>query len=211
MRNLLLCCMLSLLWVNSASSATLFAENGVELLVVNGKKIALAQRQSVALEAGLHQLVVRFDQNVRDGSRNTLFTSKPYIFDLEMQNRDMVISVPLLRTYSHANAFFRAPKWQLRDKVSAQESTIVATILTGSGLGSLNDIEKVVKLYNEQLATPKADLNLPIAAKTAALPVPALAATAAENQTLAALKSWYLKANADEKKAFMEWIAAQKF
>ncbi|MGL5290557.1 MAG: YccT family protein [Vibrionaceae bacterium] len=210
MRNLLLCCLLSLLWVNTAYSAMLFAENGVELLVVNGKKIDLAQGQSVALEPGLHQLVVRFDQSVRDGSRNTLFTSNPYIFDLQMPNRDMVIAVPLLRTLSHANAFFRAPKWQLRDKLSAQESVIAATKLTGSGLGSLNDIEKVVQLYNEQLVTPKVDINAPIAAKIAAS-APSLAPSALENDTLTTLKSWYLKANADEKKAFMEWIATQKF
>ncbi|MGL5335056.1 MAG: DUF2057 domain-containing protein, partial [Enterovibrio sp.] len=188
-----------------------FAENGVELLVVNGKKVAAAQRKSVVLEPGEHQLVVRFDDEVRNGSKNALFTSKPYIFDLKMPNRDMVISVPPLRTYSHASAFFRAPKWLLRDKVSAQESTITAAMLTGSGLGSLSDIEKVVQLYNEPQTKLQADINAPIAAKTAAPSVPALAPSAVNSETLNALKNAYLKANAHEKKAFMDWIATQKF
>lgn len=197
----------------AAGAAELSAKNGLEFLVVNGKsvtKIANDGDKKLDLNPGKYQIVARFDEEVKRGSKSTIFTSKPYVFEIEMSSEDLFLVVPKFKFESQASAFFKKPEWMIENKSSGAVQSISGVRLTGVGFGSFNNMEKAVAQYNsdngiifeggqaknleEMLVSvdDKGNVNI-------------------KGDTLTQLKLWYTKASIEEKKAFKRWMIEQDF
>lgn len=193
------------------NAAQLSALSGVEFLVVNGKNVENYGEQAhkvLALEAGKYQIVARYEASLKRGSKNTLFTSKPYVFDIDVASNDLTLSVPKMRLLSHAKEFFRNPTWQLNDSVTAKQFTITGEELIGSGFGAFSNMEKAVANHNQNTANALANEAIK------PLPLPDLLvekaviqdANTQQQDAFTQLTLWYRDATNEEKKAFKRWI-----
>ncbi|ODA35974.1 hypothetical protein A8L45_01845 [Veronia pacifica] len=162
--------------------------------------------QKVSLAKGTHQIVARFDDEVRDGSRKVIFTSKPYVFQVDMSNEDLELNLPNFSTESQAKAHFnKGPNWILLNRNTRKEIPISFKRLPGIGFGGFGNIEKVIAEYNRNegivLFSDKiSDSNdLVILQSDAQVPNQ-------NNDTLVQLQLWYTKASDEERKAFKRWM-----
>ncbi len=190
---------------STANAAQLSGSNGVEFLVINGKKAekyAKGAHKKIELAPGEYQVIARFEDNLKRGSSTTLFTSKPYVFNIKIQKSDLVLSVPNMKMHSHAAAFFSDPSWTLTHLSTQHKSPISSVELVGSGFGAFSNMEKAVAYHNEQQGIflyqeKMQDLKEgPVAQDE----------LSQKSEPSAQLKFWYSKANDEEKKAFRRWI-----
>ncbi len=197
----------------AAGAAELSAKNGLEFLVVNGKsvtKIANDGDKKLDLNPGKYQIVARFDEEVKRGAKSTIFTSKPYVFEIEMSNQDLVLTVPKLKSESQAAAFFKKPKWEIENKSSGTVQSISGVRLNGVGFGSFNNMEKAVAQYNSDngiIFESGEAKNL----EEVLVNVDEKGNVSIKGDTLTQLKLWYTKASTEEKKVFKRWMIEQDF
>ncbi|WP_241819216.1 YccT family protein [Enterovibrio norvegicus] len=197
----------------SVNAAQIEASHGLEFLVINGKgakEFGPEANKRLDLISGNHQIVARFDGEVKRGSKTTIFTSKPYVFDVEIENEDLVLVVPKFRSESQAKAFFRNPEWGIETVSTGKTAIILGVLMKGSGFGSYSNMEEAVANYNRQNgiiieggeAKDLEDVLVNIDDK-GNVDITGDAATQ--------LKLWYTKATNEEKKAFKRWMIDQDF
>lgn len=195
-------------------AATLNIGRGIELLVVDGEKFqspfGYSPETTIELDGGNHQLLIRFNQQYKENSRTKHFTSKPYIFQLDLQGRDAeILSLPL-RTRSQAQSYFmREPQWQLKYS-NGELVTLNSTEIKGKGVVPFRDLEKLVAEYNQAhgIAIEK---GTPVDLEKVAVQVTEQGEIKVTGDSLTQLKMWYTKASDKEKKAFKIWMAEQEF
>ncbi|WP_394210556.1 DUF2057 family protein [Enterovibrio calviensis] len=196
-----------------AGAAEITAKNGIEFLVVNGKnvkKIADDGDKRLDLTPGRHQIVARYDDEVKRGSKNVIFTSKPYVLDLDVSDDDLALVVPKFRIESQAAAFFRKPVWEVETVSTGNTEVVAGTLMTGSGFGSYRNMEKAVAEFNRQNgivieggeAKDLEDVLVSVDEK---------GNVDIKGDTVTQLKLWYTKATNEEKKAFKRWMIEQDF
>lgn len=207
-----------LLGVTWAShGAELSAKKGIEFLALNGQDIERYgenANKTLELSKGQYQLVLRYEASVKRGSKDTLFTSKPYVVDIKMGDENASLSIPKMRFESQAQSYFRKPKWVFSHQGTQTELT--GTELEGLGFGGFRNIEEAIAKFNQD----KGLIAKPISTVSATAMPASLIATGekpvkllkdgqgANKQTPAfnQLTYWYLKASNDEKKAFKRWM-----
>ncbi|MGF1766043.1 DUF2057 domain-containing protein [Enterovibrio makurazakiensis] len=206
--------MVGLLALSSIAGATeITAKNGVEFLVINGKNVKdLADDgdRRLDLTPGHYQIVARYDDEVKRGAKGVIFTSKPYVIDLEVANDSMALVVPKFKFESQAIAFFRDPEWKIQSIATGKSKIIPSVLMTGSGFGSYNNMEDAVAKYNRKNgiiieggeAKDLEDVLVNIDEK-GNVDITGDAGTQ--------LKLWYTKATNEEKKAFKRWMIDQDF
>ncbi|WP_064606500.1 YccT family protein [Photobacterium sp. J15] len=195
----------------SLQAATLSTGDDIKLLVVDGKKVESSfwsPTESIELTPGKHQVVIRFDGELKNGSKGKMFTSRPYLFEMNVPEEDSVITLPRLATYSQAKEHFRrGPQWQLELKNgSVQDLEYVA--LQGKGFAAFSKMEAVVAEYNRQHGITF-EQGYAVDLKKAAVEVTETGEVKITGDALAQLKLWYSKANAEEKAAFQQWAKEQ--
>lgn len=195
-------------------AATLNLGRGIELLVVDGEKyespVGYTPETSLELADGNHQLLIRFNQQYKENSRTKHFTSKPYIFQLDLQGRDAEISSLPLRTRSQAQAYFaRSPQWQLT-YANGEVVTLNTAEIEGKGLAPFSNLEKLVADYNQANGIAMVKGN-PVDLEKVAVQVTEQGEVKVTGDALTQLKMWYTKASDKDKKAFKIWMAEQEF
>ncbi|PKF51012.1 YccT family protein [Enterovibrio nigricans] len=194
-----------------AVAAELSADNGLEFLVINGKNVKTLGSEGdkrLDLQPGSYQVVARFDDEVKRGSKTSIFTSKPFVFDIDIGNDDMALTIPKLKFESRAAAFFRNPEWELENLTTDSTQKINGVKLTGSGFGSYNNMEKAIAKYNQENGiifeggSPQ-DLEEIVVA------IDEKGNVDIKGDTVTQLKLWYTKASTEEKKAFKRWMIDQ--
>ncbi|SMY33002.1 hypothetical protein PMAL9190_00815 [Photobacterium malacitanum] len=198
----------------ATQAATLSVADKIELLAVDGKEVK-AQGwnavDSVELSAGKHQVVVRFDGEVKRGSKSTIFTSRPYLFEIDLAQKNAEITLPRLTAESQAKAFFeRGAKWQLVVEGGALQA-LDGVELQGEGLAAYSDIEALVAAYNSDNgivieqgnAVDLQQVAVNVDNKTGKVEI--------TGDALTQLKMWYTKASNSDKKAFKIWMAEKDF
>ncbi|CEO39875.1 DUF2057 domain-containing protein [Photobacterium kishitanii] len=206
--------LLMALFSASTQAATLSVADKIELLAIDGKEVqsqGWSTVDSVELSEGKHQVVVRFDGEVKRGSKSTIYTTRPYLFEIDLAKTDVEITLPRLTTESQAKAFFeRGAKWQLATEDGAVQP-LVGVELQGEGFAAYSDIEALVAAYNSD--------NGIVIEKGNAVDLQQVAVSV-DNKTgkveitgdaLTQLKMWYTKASNNDKKAFKIWMAEKDF
>ncbi|MEJ2762700.1 DUF2057 domain-containing protein [Photobacterium sp. MCCC 1A19761] len=192
-------------------AATLSVGENIELLVVDGNAVESSfwsPTQSVELAPGKHQVVIRYDGELKNGSKAAMFTTRPYMFELEVPSQDASIVIPNLKTLSQAKAHFeRGPEWQLA-LADGSVKDLNYVELEGNGFGSFSNMEELVAAYNRmQGITFEQGYAVDLA--KAAVEVSEQGEVSITGDALAQLKLWYSKADAREKAAFKAWAAEQ--
>ncbi|WP_394165318.1 DUF2057 family protein [Photobacterium piscicola] len=198
----------------TAQAATLTVADKVKLLAVDGKEVksqGWSEVDSVELTDGKHQVVVRFDGDVKRGSKTTIYTTRPYLFDIDLAGKNAEIILPRLTTESQAKAFFeRGATWQLALENGAVKP-LVGVELQGEGFAAYSDIEAVIAAYNRDNgivieqgnAVDLQQVSVNVDNETGKVEI--------TGDALIQLKMWYTKATKEDKKAFKIWMAEKDF
>ncbi|WP_413110575.1 DUF2057 family protein [Thaumasiovibrio sp. DFM-14] len=206
---LALCAVLASAGVNAA---TLTLDEGIKFWVVNGKEQRakrIQRHETITLVPGENQIVIRYDDEVKDGSKTRVFTSKPYAFLLNVVEGDEItLLLPQrLRTLSQAKAFFRDPQWLLQYQQDEPQA-IETQRIEGNGLGAYSDPEAVVAAYNQTQGIVIDDEQL-FDYKKDAVTISDEGEIELSDNAVAQLKMWYTRASDKEKVAFKVWLAQQ--
>ncbi|MGF1724196.1 YccT family protein [Photobacterium nomapromontoriensis] len=192
-------------------AATLSMGDNIKLLVVDGKKVASSfwtETESVPLAAGKHQVVVQFDGEVKSGSKTTIYTTQPYLFELDVPNEDATIVLPRLTSLSQAKAHFqRGPQWQL-ELANGAKTKLDYVVLEGNGFAAYRDMEALVAEYNRKQGITF-EQGYAVDLEKTVVDVSDKGEVSITGDALAQLKLWYSKANVKEKVAFEQWMATQ--
>ncbi|MEI8608484.1 DUF2057 domain-containing protein [Enterovibrio sp. Hal110] len=144
-------CLVVGMLVISAHAAEIKTSAGIEFLAANGKEIELPEsHKSLELGAGRYQLVVRYENSLKNGQKEVLFTSSPYIVEVDIGESDLMLSIPKLRTEKHAESFFRNPEWILTNQDDASSLRVQSKKLVGNGFLPYSNIEKAIVEYNKK-------------------------------------------------------------
>ncbi|MGR2766714.1 YccT family protein [Photobacterium ganghwense] len=195
----------------AAQAGTLSTGENIKLLVVDGKKVESSfwsETSAVNLPAGKHQIVVRFDGEVKDGSKTRIYTTRPYLFEMEVPTQNATITLPRLSTLSQAEAYFqRGPEWQL-ELAGGAKQPLEYVELQGKGFAAFSDMEALVAEYNREHGITFEE-GYAVDLEKAAVEVSDKGEISITGDALVQLKLWYSKANADEKAAFEQWVKTQ--
>ncbi len=194
-------------------AATLSTSKNIELLVIDGKKVESSYwspTESVELADGKHQVVIRFDGEVKNGSKNTIYTTRPYLFDINVADKDAKIVLPTLTTLSQTKAYFdRGADWTLEYTDGTKEA-LKTVELKGDGFGSYSNMEELVAKYNSKHGIVF-EQGYAVDLQEVAVKVDDEGKVQITGDSLTQLKMWYTKASAKEKKAFKIWAAEHDF
>ncbi|KDM93200.1 DUF2057 domain-containing protein [Photobacterium galatheae] len=203
--------LLAALLVANVQAATLSVGDGIELLVVDGKEVnesLWSRTTEIELPAGQHQIVLRYDRELKNGSRNSIYTTRPYLFELMMPEQDVRIELPALVAYSQAQAYFqRGPEWTIV-LADGSQRTLPFVEMKGDGVAAFSDMEKLVGEYNRQHGITF-EQGYAVDLQQAVVEVKQDGQVEISGDALAQLKLWYSKAKPEEKAAFKAWMAKQ--
>lgn len=193
-------------------AAEITSARHIEFLVVDGSKISFdnwAPQQTIELANGTHQLVMRFDGEVQRGSKEVIFTSRPYLFELDVDGRDATINIDAnLRVKTQATSYFDDnPQWQAEFD-NGEVMPLEAVELKGDGFGAYADMEALVAEYNREngiIIDQGESKNL----NDVLVEVDDQGQASIKGDALSQLKLWYTKASDQERKTFRRWIIDQ--
>ncbi|MEI8633915.1 DUF2057 family protein [Vibrio sp. PP-XX7] len=102
----------------SLQAATISSDESVEILAVDGQVIKTGHDvhdKHIHVNAGQHQIVVRYYGHVKKEGKSTIYSTPPYIFSVNLKSNDEIsVLVPRFSTYAQAQAYFRrGPDWKI--------------------------------------------------------------------------------------------------
>ncbi|KKA46131.1 DUF2057 domain-containing protein [Salinivibrio sp. KP-1] len=202
----------TLLAASVVNAAEITSARNIEFVVVDGKEASFenwAPQQTIELDNGTHQLVMRFDGEVKRGSQEVIYTSRPYLFELEVDGRNATINIDSkLRVKSQATSYFDgAPQWQAEFD-NGDVMPLDAVELKGDGFAAYADMEALVAEYNREngiIIDQGESKNL----NDVLVEVDDQGKASIKGDALSQLKLWYTKASDQERKSFRRWIIDQ--
>lgn len=134
-------------------ATTLRLSNEVDLLVLDGKRVSgslLRGADSIELENGPHQLVLRVEKNIRlSGNEERLYISPPLVISFDTQQTSQVnFHLPRLENEREASHFNAAPRLTLLDG-DAMPIPVKLDILTTTSTAKAVDYEIETERYNK--------------------------------------------------------------
>jgi uncharacterized protein YccT (UPF0319 family) len=221
MKKTLLAVLASTLCFGGASyAATITPTSGVSILFVNGQP-AEDKMSENQLTDGFNQVVVRMDKNMAPSgaSNSDVFTSKPYVLDIENVHGDLKIAHPQARSRMEAEKVFKSdqPNWLLEQDGKA--ISYKQEVLKGkSGLFPYLGMDKLIAEHNQSRGIYFE--NGQVVDQPVAVQVASVAANSAESykapkpqiitNNVEQLKAWYLQSSTEERKAFRRWMIDQE-
>ncbi|WP_334550806.1 DUF2057 domain-containing protein [Vibrio scophthalmi] len=217
--SILLTCLLS----STVMSAELSSAKGVSVLYINGVP-AESKLGTNTIEDGFNQIVVRMDKEVGRGSGNGVFTSKPYVVEINVSGDEVTIDHPTARSKKEAELAFRddQPEWRIEQ--DGQPIEFQQEVLKGKkGMFPYLGMDKLITEHNQQrgiyfdkgmlIDKPVAAVSataVTAAAVTDMPEAPQVAPQVVDTINLDQLKAWYLKSSTEERKAFRRWMIDQE-
>ncbi len=203
-----------------SAAASISPGSGVSILYVNGQPAEekLAENQ---LKDGFNQVVVRMDKNMAPSaaSSSDVFTSKPYVLNIEGVHGDLKIDHPQARSKMEAEKAFRSdePEWVLEQDGKA--ISYKQEVLKGkSGLFPYLGMDKLLAEHNQSRGMYFENGQLvdqPVAVQIATVSDKVAASEKAPQaevitNNVEQLKAWYLQSSTEERKAFRRWMIDQE-
>lgn len=205
------------LFAGVASATSIVPNNNIEILFVDGQKVE-EKREAVNVSAGNIQLVLRYSKSLKDSGKNRVFDSAPYVVMLDVADADLEITAPTLYSYEQANTYFKkAPEWIISEPSGQKVQFTQEKLDRGEGFLPYYDLPKLVAEHNKRRGIVVG--SVPVIADKAQFSssvTPASEANdmggkkAAQANNLEQLQAWYLKASAEERKAFRRWMIDQE-
>ena len=187
-----------------ASAVNLSVANNIQFLVVNGENVATSSwnpTRQVVLPAGKHQIAVRFDGEVREGNKDRLFTSRPYLLTVNLTQQDAMITLPSINSLSQAKAHFqRDPQWSLK-----QNSTVTllpSVALEGQGVAAYRNVANLVESYNQKHGITMSEAPSNNSKSSTGTDMKKV-------ETRLSLKAFYQQSTLEEQQAFKVWLASK--
>lgn len=206
----LLCVLMSF----GVSAGMLEPQSNVELLFVDGEQNQ-EKRQSVSVDEGPTQLVVKYSKKLSDSGKSRVFDSAPYVIMFNAPERDLMIEAPKLHSYQQANAHFKqAPEWVIKTKNGESIEYSQEVLDSGEGIFPYYDLPKLVAQHNQARGVlfgasaalvASAELAPETESKQGSEAMPSV-----DTNNLEQLKAWYLKSSTEERKAFRRWMIDQE-
>ncbi|MGY5537682.1 YccT family protein [Vibrio brasiliensis] len=207
-------------------AATITPSKGVTIMYINGVK----SKDSIGeneLYDGFNQVVVRMDKNMSRGSSADVFTSAPYVLELNVNGDEVHIKHPVARSKMEAEKVFKSekPQWSLTQ--DGQTLTYEQEKLPGKqGLLPYTGIDELIKQYNSSRGIFFEGgklIDKPVEAQAIAVATTssAVVSTASKvektspakpvaSSNVEQLKAWYLKSSKQERKEFRRWMIDQE-
>jgi len=221
MKKRLLVILASAVCFCSASyAATITPTSGVTILFVNGQPAEEKIAKNELID-GFNQVVVRMDKNMaRSGASNSdIFTSKPYVLNIENVHGDLKIDHPQARSKMEADKAFKSdqPNWLLEQDGKA--ISYKQEVLKGkSGLFPYLGMEKLIAEHNQSRGIYFENgqvVDQPAAVQAAVVTANSAASDKAPKpqvitNNVEQLKAWYLQSSTEERKAFRRWMIDQE-
>jgi uncharacterized protein YccT (UPF0319 family) len=178
----------------SFAGVVIEATDGVKILAINEKLNVDAD--SVEGTIGQNQIVLQYVKRLKDGSKQKVYRSSPFVMKFNLENGDSAkIVAPKLRTYQRADAVFKFgdPEWEIW--VEENNVEFVVDALPGrSGFMPYEDLDGLIKEYN---------LSEGIAVLT-----PSNTSSGSEPE-LSDVKALYKSLTVDQQKEFRIWLIDQ--
>lgn len=181
----------------SANAATFDVPKNFEIMFIDlDKKGAFENDFHAKLDAGEHQIVVRFNQRIGNASDGQQFESEPQIIELELaQNSQIVLEAPYFFQENDAARYAKSPEFTLVDKANDGELEYeVRALPHKAGFQNMRDYEEEVREFTATYKETNPDS--PSAAD----------ANAPATEELEMLKFWYNKADAQTRKDIRFWL-----
>lgn len=207
-------------------AAEIVPASGVSILYINGQE-AESKLGANQIDEGYTQVVLRMDKEVGRGSGNGVFTSKPYVIELDVTGDKVKIAPPRARSVQEAEIAFRgdSPKWKIVQDGKALPYKQEA--LKGKkGVLPYFGMDELVAKHNQQRGIffengRVTDKPVEAQAIAVATTTAAVASTSSKVEKTSAakpvvssnvdqLKAWYLKSSKEERKAFRRWMIDQE-
>ncbi len=203
--------MVAVLLITSFFSYSFELSTGIqnEFMVVDGKEVGTfaSPSRNLELPAGLHQIVIRFNSSLKDGSKETFFVSRPIVFEINLQ-ADTTVSLPRMKRYSQVVAHFnRGAKWMLKYSNGTTE-LIKYEELVGDGFSPYSDVEGLVAAYNKEKGISFSESGAEKLSEQIVTVSDDGEVTISGDPTTQ-LKLWYIKASKEERKTFKKWMIDQ--
>jgi len=162
------------------------------------------------LKPGKHQVIIRYSEDLRNGSKNDLYVSKPLVLELDIKSAadEYSLDHKNFRTYKAAEAAFDNKKagWTL--KHSGFSELVYPEELMADGFMPYANIEKAIRKHNKEkgiVLTAAGATNV----TDAVVSVSDSGEVEISGDPVTQLKLWYTKASKDERKAFRIWMIDQ--
>lgn len=228
MKRSIVAALLTVGFTLSASAATLVPMKGVSLLYINGQE-AESKTSANTIEEGKNQVVLRMDKKVGRGSSQTVYTSAPYVIDINVTGDEVKVNHPVARSKQEAEAAFRtgSPEWRITQDGNTLQYT-QEKLLGRDGFLPYSNVGELVAKHNEQRgitfsggevvqANSVATTTAAVATTAVVSETPKVEATSkkapeavASQNNVEQLKTWYLKASKAERKEFRKWMIDQE-
>lgn len=194
-----------------ANAATLNTPFHIELLALNGQE----QKDKSTLDSlkvGNHQMVIRYIETLKSGSKYELFSSPPYVLELSVENDGDEFNF----THRNFNTYSKAVSAFDRDSIGWEMTKNGTPInleiekFKVEGFMPLLNIENSVREYNKKKGIILTSFGVMDATD---------AILAIDNETgdieisgdaITQLKLWYAKASKEELKEFKRWMIDQE-
>ncbi|KUJ00440.1 YccT family protein [Vibrio sp. MEBiC08052] len=214
--------------VGSCSCATLAAEltlpGSVELLALDGQKVN--HTSELKLPEGKHQLVFRYEESLRFGSRNKKYQSTPLIVSIPFsESAQVVLRHSRFRDYSAAESAFEngTVAWQLADPQGKLTDLQPVELPGNPGFLPYQNIEAAIGRYNRQHGIPMSSVGSSVQTEQALVtrkqqkPMDTLQTVIPESSDsrysgdfVPRIQDWYLQATDAERKALLKWMIEQQ-
>nr|WP_253649383.1 DUF2057 family protein [Vibrio tubiashii] len=211
----------------SLSAAELIPEKGVSVLYINQQE-AESKLGGNTINEGFNQVVVRMDKELGRGSKAEVFTSKPFVLNLEVSGDEVRIGHPVARSVREAELAFKDfnPKWKVEQDGKALSYD--QEVLKGkSGLFPYLGMSSLIEKHNSQRGIYFNNgqlIDKPVEAQAIAVAATTTAAVTSTSSkvektspakpvatsNVEQLKAWYLKSSKEERKAFRRWMIDQE-
>lgn len=153
----------------------------------------------VDLDAGQHQIVVRFNKLLRSGGDTQVFQSEPIVLDLQFEKDTyLTLKAPYISTRKQAEANAKSPQFTIHDELSGKEVDYQHQILaTKSGFQNTRDYVVEIERLTAKNASHDISSTGPVSAPT----------TMSQDVAFDMMKFWYNQSNDATRKDIRIWIA----
>ncbi|OEE68557.1 hypothetical protein A1OS_12930 [Enterovibrio norvegicus] len=185
---------------------------GLQVLVLNGNKVEANSGETLSLNNGDNQLVVRYKSILDQGSKTKLFESKPYVFQFTDIGKDLSISIERFRKYIKAERAFEKGKvsWSIENSAGKNIRFHVDVLPGNPGLFPYGDLPKAVSVYNKNNGIYFDGQEIKDLNEEVVVAVSKTGDVELTGDALAQLKLWYTKATKEERKTFRKWMIDQE-